>query len=233
MAITRAEAYELIREHHRVLGEQLRARVTAVSAAAVAGRPHEGAVAELVAYIAGEIVPHAAAEEETVYQAAAGLAGLAGTISQMTAVHHRFLEAIGRLAGAADAAAAVAPAQEIARLFARQVAKENEVLLPALLADPSIDLATLLAEMSDRIERSGTAGSYPASDPLAAVLSLLLDATTLLARVGQPEPARRLAASARAVLREPRPELAERVTAILPGLIAHDLGRRVSYGQEG
>lgn len=55
--------------HHRALGEQLSARVGAVSAAAAAGQPHEAAVAGLIAYLAGEILPHAAAEEATIYPA--------------------------------------------------------------------------------------------------------------------------------------------------------------------
>ena len=38
MTITGTEAYEAMRAHHQVLGEQLSARVSAVSAAAAAAR---------------------------------------------------------------------------------------------------------------------------------------------------------------------------------------------------
>ena len=100
MTITGTEAYEAIRTHHGVLGEQLGERVSAVSAAAAAGRPHETAVAGLIAYLAGEILPHAAAEEATIYPAAAGLDGLAGTVSEMTAEHTILSETAGRLAEA-------------------------------------------------------------------------------------------------------------------------------------
>ena len=130
MTITGTEAYEAIRTHHGVLGEQLGERVSAVSAAAAAGRPHEAAVAGLIAYLAGEILPHAAAEEATIYPAAAGLDGLAGTVSEMTAEHSILSEAAGRLAEAPGAAEAAAGAEEIARLFAGHVAKENDILLP-------------------------------------------------------------------------------------------------------
>ena len=44
-------------------------------------------MAGLIAYLAGEILPHAAAEEATIYPAAAALDGLAGTVSEMTAEH--------------------------------------------------------------------------------------------------------------------------------------------------
>jgi hypothetical protein len=219
VAITQAEAFEVMREHYRTLAEQLAAKVTAVSSAALADRPYEGALAGLVVYLTGEVLPHAAAEEEIVYRAASGLDGLVGTVSELTAENHRLSAATGRLAGSADATAAAWGAQRVAGLFARHAAKEVDVLLPALFADPGTDLAALVTEMSDRIERSDGARSPYATDPLFAVLSLLLDAVMLLAGVGQAEPGRRLAASARAVLREARPELAEYVAAVLRGLV--------------
>jgi len=225
VTITGTEAYEAMLGHHRVLGEQLSARVSAVSAAAAAGQPHDAAVAGLIAYLAGEILPHAVAEEATIYPAAAALDGLAGTVSEMTAEHKVLSEAAGRLAeadGAADATAA--RAEEIARLFAGHVAKENDVLLPALLASEGTDLPALLAEMHRRTEQApqvNPAETAPAADPQATVLSLLLQAATALARAGQADRACRLAAAAWAALREPRPDLAVRVTAALHGLARH------------
>ncbi len=224
VTITGTEAYEAMRAHHQGLGEQLSARVGAVSAAAAAGQPHEAAVAGLIAYLAGEIFPHAAAEEATIYPAAAALDGLAGTVREMSTEHKVLFEAAGRLAGPTDAATAAARAEEITRLFAGHVAKENDLLLPALLASQDTDLAALLAEMHRRTEQAAQvnpAEAVAAADPLATVLSLLLQAATALARAGQPDRACRLAAAAWAVLREPRPDLAVRVTAALHGLTRH------------
>jgi len=224
VTITGTEAYEAILAHHRILGEQLSARVSAVSAAAAAGRPHEAAVARLIAYLAGEILPHAAAEEATIYPAAAALDGLAGTVSEMTAEHKVLSEAAGRLAETAGAVAAAEHAQEIARLFAGHVAKENDVLLPALVASKGADLPALLADMHRCTEHAAQASppdAAPASDPQAAVLSLLLQAATALVRAGQADRACRLAAAAWAPLREPRPDLAVKVTAALHGLARH------------
>ena len=224
MTITGTEAYEAMRTHHRILGEQLGQRVSAVTAAAAAGQPHEAAVAGLIAYLAGEILPHAAAEEATIHPAAAGLDGLAGTVSEMTAEHKILSDAAGRLAEPAAAADAVRRAEEIARLFAAHVAKENDILLPALLASDGADLPRLLAEMHHRTEQATTvdpAETVTASDPQATVLSLLLQAATALARAGQADRACRLAAAAWAALREPRPDLAVKVTAALHGLARH------------
>lgn len=154
MAMTATEAYEAILTHHRILGEQLGERVGAVDAAAAAGQPAEAAVADLIAYLAWEILPHAAAEEETIYPAAAALDSLAGTVGEMTGEHRTLSAAAGRLARAADAADAAQQAREIAALFAGHVAKENEILLPALLASEHADLPALLAGMHSRTEQA-------------------------------------------------------------------------------
>jgi uncharacterized protein (DUF2249 family) len=224
VTITGTEAYEAMLGHHRVLGEQLTERVSAVSAAAAAGRPHDAAVAGLIAYLAGEILPHAAAEEATIYPAAAALDGLAGTVSEMTAEHKVLSEAAGRLAETPSAAGAARLAEELAGLFAGHVAKENDVLLPALLASPDTDLPALLADMhrrTEQIPQAELSGAAVAADPQATVLSLLLQAATALARAGQADRACRLAAAAWAALREPRPDLAVRVMAALHGLARH------------
>ncbi|HEX9042760.1 MAG TPA: hemerythrin domain-containing protein [Trebonia sp.] len=146
--ITAAEAYEAMLEHHKRLGEELSGRADAVSGEVAAGRPHGTAVAGLIAYLAEEVLPHAAAEEKTIYPAAAR-AGLADTVVEMTA-EHVTLSALGaQLAALTDGKAAAARAQQIAGLFTAHAARENDVLLPALLADHSADLAVLLAQMHD------------------------------------------------------------------------------------
>ncbi|MGH3302295.1 MAG: hemerythrin domain-containing protein [Streptosporangiaceae bacterium] len=134
MTITGTEAYEAMRAHHRVLGEQLSDRVSAVAAAAAAGRPHEVAVAGLIAYLAGEILPHAAAEEATIYPAAAALDGLAGKVSEMTAEHKVLSEAAGRLAEPAGAAAWAALREPRADLAVRVTAALHRL---ARRADPA------------------------------------------------------------------------------------------------
>jgi hypothetical protein len=72
----------------------------------------------------------------------------------MTAEHKVLSEAAGRLAGGPTAAGAAGLAEEIAGLFARHVAKENDILLPALLASPDTDLPALLADMHRRTEQA-------------------------------------------------------------------------------
>jgi uncharacterized protein (DUF2249 family)/iron-sulfur cluster repair protein YtfE (RIC family) len=229
--ITAIDAYEAMLEHHKRLGEGLAGRAGAVSGAVAAGRPYGAAVADLVAYLAEEVLPHAAGEEQTIYPAAAVHADLAGMVGEMIA-EHVTLSALGaRFATLTDGPAAAGQAQQIAGLFTAHAAKENDVLLPALLADRSVDLAGLLAQMHDHARHEAVSAPAAASRPEdapAAVVSLLLQAAAALARAGEADRACTIAASAWAALRDARPDLAVRVTAAL-----HGLARRVGESPGG
>ncbi|HEX6452295.1 MAG TPA: DUF488 family protein [Trebonia sp.] len=145
--MTTAEAFEEIRAHHRALGEQLTQRAEAVTSAVASGRPYAAAVGGFIGYLAGEVLPHAAAEEKTIYPLAATHAGLAGMVGEMTAEHVTLSAAGSRLAALTDGGAAAGQARQIAELFSTHAAKENDVLLPALLADATVDLVALLARI--------------------------------------------------------------------------------------
>ena len=225
MTITATEAYEAMLEHHRRLGEELGGRADDVSAAVAAGRPFGAAVAGLIAYLAGEVLPHAAAEEKTIYPAAAR-AGLSGTVEEMIAEHVTLASASARLAAVTDGTAAAGQAQQIAALFTAHAARENDVLLSALLGDKSADLAALLEQMHGSAgheqahdHAAAPAAAGQAADPQATVVSLLLQAAAALAGAGEADRACKIAASAWAALCDARPDLAARVTAALHGLV--------------
>jgi uncharacterized protein YeaO (DUF488 family)/iron-sulfur cluster repair protein YtfE (RIC family) len=147
MAMTVTEAYEEMRAHHRALGEQLTQRASVVSSAVASGQPYAAAIGGFVAYLAGEVLPHAAAEERTIYPLAAAHAELAGMVAQMSAEHATMSAAGYRLAILTDGGKAAGTARQIAELFAAHAAKENDVLLPALLTDASVDLVALLGQI--------------------------------------------------------------------------------------
>ena len=109
------------------------------------------------------------------------------------------------------------------------MAKENELLLPALRADEEVDLAELLGEMH-RLTEDGRAdaptgpgapggSAMSAREPERALLTLLLQAADLLSAAGEGDRACRLVASAWGSLRAPRPDLAVRATAALHRLV--------------
>ncbi|MHB1433287.1 MAG: DUF2249 domain-containing protein [Streptosporangiaceae bacterium] len=161
MTITEAEAYEAMLAHHQALEEGLTARAEAVTGAVAAGQPPGTAVADLIAYLAEEVLPHAAAEEATIYRAAAAQQGLTEMIGGMLAEHVTLTASATRLAAAADGAAAASESQQIAGLFAAHAAKENEALLPALLVDDSVDLTDLLEDMHATAGHGRTPGEGP------------------------------------------------------------------------
>jgi uncharacterized protein (DUF2249 family) len=145
----------------------------------------------------------------------------------MTA-EHVTLSALGaQIATLPGGEAAAGQAQQIAGLFTAHAARENDVLLPALLADKSADLPGLLAQLHDSTGHDETpvpAAGQP-EDAQATVVSLLLQAAAALARAGEADRACKIAASAWAALRGARPDLAAKVTAAL-----HGLARRVDEG---
>jgi uncharacterized protein (DUF2249 family)/hemerythrin-like domain-containing protein len=227
MTTTESGAFEAMLAHHAALAEGVRRRVVALSSSVEVGDSYEPAVAELVAYVAEQVLPHALAEEHTIYQAASARDELAETVAAMVDEHRRLASLVERLATADAGPAATAEAEAIGSLFAAHVAKENEVLLPPLAADATADLAGLLAEMH-RLTEAAQEETSPdedlgAPDTESSLFALLLDAAGQLADAGQGDRACRLAAAAWAALRVPRPDLAVQLTAAL-----HRLARLVT-----
>jgi uncharacterized protein (DUF2249 family) len=221
-AVTKTEAYEAILRHHALLGEQLDRRVQALRRAVEEvpeGPGYEPAVAELVAFLAEEVLPHAAAEEQTIYPAAATHDHLTEVVDQMVGEHKGLAALTEALASARSGVAAAAAGDEIVELFGLHVAKENELLLPPLVSDEDVDLAGLLSKMHSLTEASKHIGradeEFPSFRVEEVLLSLLLEATGELARAGQGDRACELAAAAWTRLRGTRPDLAMLVTTAL------------------
>jgi len=219
---TASEAFDAMLAHHRILAEEVARRVRVLRGTVESGTAYEPAAAELVAYVADEVLPHALAEEHTVYQAAAALPELKATVEEMTAEHRELASLVEQVALAGNAQGAAVRAEQIGTLFAAHVAKENELLLPPLQADDSVDLAQLLVQMhrlTEAARQTSANEGFAASDVEGVLLSLLLDAAYGLADAGQGDRACRLVAQSWATIRIPRPELAVRVTAALHRLV--------------
>ncbi len=239
-----ASALEAMLAHHAALADGVARRAVAVQSAAEHRGGYEPPAAELVAYLAQEVLPHAMAEEHTLYQAAAGKADLAETVTGMVDEHRRLTAMAERLATADDDTAASQAAEAIGTLFAAHVAKENELILPVLAADPDVDLPGLLVQMHRLTEaardETPVADELGAPDAEATLIRLLLGAATQLADAGRGDGACRLAAEAWAAVRLARPELAVRVTAALHRLVRSvtaepvmlSTGRKVPGGTE-
>ena len=149
MTITYEGATDQTRQiihHHAVLRRGLERRSGALCEAVESGVPFERQMAALRDYLAGEIFPHAEAEERTLYQAAATQARGSGLVRELTGEHRTLAYLAGHLQAGTDGRKAATTAERIATLFAGHVAKENDLLLAALTG-AGADLAALLADM--------------------------------------------------------------------------------------
>ena len=238
MTTTGTEALQAMLTHHAALVDGVDRRIAALRAAAAGGPGHETARAALLAYVANEVLTHAAAEERTVYRAAAAKAELAGTVAGMTEEHRELAGLVERLATATDGQAAAAAATLLGSSFTAHVAKENELVLPPLAGDEEADLAGLLHEthrlievehragdeQDDAAERGDAGGTSPGAergsdDATAHLFRLVLDGAGQLVAAGQGDSACRLAAEAWAAVRTERPDLAAHATAALRRLV--------------
>jgi uncharacterized protein (DUF2249 family)/hemerythrin-like domain-containing protein len=139
-----------IRGHHRQLSDELRVRTAAVLAAAARDEVLDAARDELHDWYRAELIPHAAAEEKTLYEAAAGLPATRLLIRGMLAEHQDLVDLITDLAAARQPLEIATRAASAQTLFASHLVKENDLLLPAL-DEAAVDLEAALAGMHELI----------------------------------------------------------------------------------
>jgi uncharacterized protein (DUF2249 family) len=166
--------------HHEQLGAQLRRRVDALATAVAAVADFGRERADLHGFLAGEVVPHALAEEDSVYSAGAHHDTLQPLVAGMTMEHETLVALAARIATETAGVAVASAAAAFLALFEVHVRKENDLLLPGLLANGA-EPAQLLASMHSAFEtrrREANAG-HPGAHTTD-------DAGELLAQTGEP-----------------------------------------------
>lgn len=148
-----AAAVEAVEQHHAHLAGALAARVEHLVVAAAA---HDAAATEtartgLVGWLQSELMPHAAAEESSMYPAGRDIDGHRVLVDAMTDEHRVLAGLVDRLAVTTDPVRAAAVATTIATLFDVHLHKENDYLLPALAGAAEVSLADLLAGMHELV----------------------------------------------------------------------------------
>ncbi len=144
------EAAAAIRARRVELNEDLRARVAALRDAVRSGTDHAPARDAVIAYLDGELLPHAAAEETALYPA--GDTGVtAMLVRAMRDEHRNLVGRVGALRGTTGALDAATDAGAILALFESHLSKENDLLIPALVANPDVPLADLLRGMHELV----------------------------------------------------------------------------------
>lgn len=145
-----AAAVEAVEAHHAQLAGELVGRVAMLVAAA--DRDPAGADevrAGLVAFCDRDLLPHAVAEEGTLYTAARDLPEARLLIDGMLAEHRRLTALVDALREAGSAVRAAADGRALQVLFEEHLDKENDLVLPLLAGAPDISLADLLGGMHE------------------------------------------------------------------------------------
>lgn len=139
-------AVEAVHEHHAALAGRLDHLVEAVvtapdadASAAATRRLHE--------FCTGELLPHALGEEESIYAVGTRYEQARLLVEAMIAEHRAIQSLVHTLGSAPDPARATATAGALATLFAVHRAKEDDLLVPLVAADPGVSLADVVDEL--------------------------------------------------------------------------------------
>ncbi len=146
-----ARAAEAVEQHHAQMAGALAARVEALVSAAEAGS-HDAATSarrDLVDWCERELVPHALAEESAMYPAARVRTEGRLLVEGMLAEHEVITGLVRELAATEQSVRAAAAARALRVAFDSHLAKENDLVLPLLVAAPDVSVADLLSGMHE------------------------------------------------------------------------------------
>lgn len=153
-----ARAVEAVEQHHTELAGRLAALTGALLTGA--GRSDRTGSAEAqraaVRFCTEELLPHARAEEEALYPAAARSERARLLVDGMLAEHTVIARLVEELAAAAEPVGAAAAGYALRVLFDAHLAKENDLVLPIVAADPAVSLAAVLDGMHDLLGHTGS-----------------------------------------------------------------------------
>jgi iron-sulfur cluster repair protein YtfE (RIC family) len=167
------QAIAAVVDHHAALLRGLQAWVLTLERAVSEGGPYERALGALTAYLATNVLPHAAAEEAVLYPALAADAGGGLFVDAMLLDHEELTERTRALANVCDPYVALALVEGALAVFALHVRKENELLLPALQRADGVSVAGLLRSMQERLGAADAARDVPEPGPIGPAGSAL------------------------------------------------------------
>lgn len=150
MSMSDEQAAAAIRAHHAELQADLRGRVSALEESVRRGEWHGDAQRSLIEYLDGELLPHASAEEQALYPAGDS-ATTAMLVRAMRDEHRSLVAHVDDLRAATDAVTVATTGAAILALFESHLVKENDLLLPALMADSQVDVGSLLEGMHELV----------------------------------------------------------------------------------
>ena len=153
IATTEADAAAVgaIEQHHGELAGALSSLVEALVEAAARGEPSvvPAARSALVGWAERELLPHAAAEEETLYPPAQQMTEGRLLVAGMIEEHRALVGLLGEIASSTNGVRAAAGASALLAVFRSHLNKENELVLPLLASASEVSLAGLLDGMHE------------------------------------------------------------------------------------
>ena len=156
-----AEAVEAITNHHAQLAGQLAVLTETIVSALDRGADFEPARAAALAFLTGELLPHAAAEEHQLYPAATRTERARPLVESMIAAH-RIIDSLVDGIRTEPPVRAAGSAQALRVLFDAHLVDENERILPIVAADPDVSLAEVTDGMHELLGHAhSTNGAAP------------------------------------------------------------------------
>lgn len=151
-----ARAMEAIVEHH---AELLTALSTRVEGLVTAAMKHDVAAFTaardvLTRWCEHELVPHAAAEEQTLYPAAGAVEAGRLLVAAMIEEHATIRRLVAGIAATHEPVVGAAAGVALRVVFQGHMTRENEQIVPLLAGDPGIALADLLEGMHGALTTS-------------------------------------------------------------------------------
>jgi uncharacterized protein (DUF2249 family) len=146
-----ASAVSAVEQHHALMAGALGLKVEALATLARLG-PSEELLAlrdDLVEWGWNELLPHARAEEGALYQAAAARPEGWLLVAAMMAEHATIGDLVDALAKTTEPVDVAMAAGALQVAFSMHVAKENDQILPLLVAAPDVSVADLLRGMHE------------------------------------------------------------------------------------
>lgn len=145
------DAADAVVRHHAQLATELGRRAHDLLELAAAGESAQAGRARelLLDFVDSELLPHALAEEQTLYVTAAGHPEGALLVQGMLGEHAAIMDLVRELREARTPVHAAAWAQALLTLFEVHLAKENDLIVPLLVDDPDASLADLLDGMHE------------------------------------------------------------------------------------
>lgn len=157
-----AAAAAAVEQHHAEMSGALAVAVERLVAAVGAGDPQAVSAArdDLVGWCRTDLLPHAVAEERALYPAAHAKDAGRLLVEGMLAEHAVLTGLVDELTGAAEPVRAAGAATALRVLFDAHLAKENDLVLPLLVAAADVSVADLLDGMHETLGGgSGCAGA--------------------------------------------------------------------------